>query len=117
MSVDQHFVARVRDCLGDAGSPELSPTGRTLVRYPGFVVSPEGSRARPVAARIVDRGAQFAVVNKSGVLDWTTRRPLCSFGYDERLQGAGNSRARKKGRDRYVDVTSGHADTTTKTGA
>lgn len=80
MSLDNHFIERVRECLGDGGTPELTASGRTLVRFPDFVVAPEGASGAPIAARIVDRSAQFARVRRDGQLEWLPRRPECARG-------------------------------------
>lgn len=75
---DRWFIDRVARCLGDDYTVETTASGRTLVRYPEFVVSPEGSEGRPVASRIISGGASFARVNGNGELAWTTRRPTDS---------------------------------------
>ena len=76
VKIDARFVERVRECLGDEGIAELTPSGRTLVRYAGrYVVTSEGLMRQPIAGRIVNGELRFAVVRKGQPLKWVSDRP------------------------------------------
>ncbi len=72
--IDHQFVARVEQHLGPAQEVDVTGSGRTVLSYPDFTVSPEGSTGRPVAARVAGGSLKFALV-KGPELTWQGQRP------------------------------------------
>jgi hypothetical protein len=74
MNIDRAFVDRVEAVLGPPATVEVTPTGRTVLRYDAtdddspFVVSMEARR--PIACRRIPSGVEFAPVVADGLGEW-----------------------------------------------
>lgn len=70
--MNRAFVDKVQAVLGPAQQVVETASGRTILRYADFTVSPEGSLA--IAAKMIPGRMLFAVVG-SGTLEWKSNRP------------------------------------------
>ncbi len=77
-TIDHAFTERVRAALGEPACIEVTPGGRTVLRYRGFCVAPESGR--PVAARMDEDRMRFAAVRPNGKLVWRNSRPTLASG-------------------------------------